>query len=1228
MGVLRRMADARNTVEGKVLSVLMATLLVVSTFNVSAWAADKAEDTTSTDMTTEVNDKQEPAKAPEPEKPAAQPEPEKPAAQPEQLQTPAQRPEAEQPAAIPAPVEQKAADVALKLKIADATLAYGGRAVAKDATELVVPAGKDVRLTAKAADGFLLGEKAVKLVDAAGAESVIAPNAEGAYIIAADKVAAGATIVVSAEAVVAEEPEAPADEPATEPAEPTAPAEPATPATPEPATPTTPEPAEPQTPAAPTTEQPGTADIAGGIFGGSSTLGITDKNGNKNSAEIFVGDTLYLTGDSSYIFHSWTSDNDGVATVKGDKEKATVTGISSGTVTITHSSLVASETFTVTVVEASSEDLCTVTFSLGANDASWSGNMASKWEGTHRVPVGTVIAAKASDLGYPTRSGYVFAGWEPAISFTVVNDAEYTAQWRKSVSGYTPVYVYAKVDGDADGLTINKDGWYTIGVIMLPNSVFSNSGSNVNMNASVKERINEALKEINRFPANASINIDDITWESLHKVSDGASDYTGAASWHLDGKIKVERVSALQVNHYDIETGALISANNMTLNPGSDVVSADYQQDIKNYTYVSANPETATTVAGQTTIISLYYQRNAAKIIYDANGGMPSRHEEVYKAGDEATVANNMFDRLGYTFVGWNTEADGTGTSYATGAQIKLEEPATTLYAQWVVDQDQKFDYTVNYYIDGTTTPVPGIEPNPATGEGYLGEEVAISHPQVATGYKVKAGQPESLTIESTEAAGNTAVVYYEVDQDQKFAWRINYLEQGTDAVVAPAAEGTGYLTQQVSQPNPEVYGFSVADGSLSTLVTISQTEGVNEVTVYYVRDNFTINATIDSNGTISGNANQTVLYQGASQPISFSANPGYRIDSVVITETTADGEVVRNLTPTGTALDYTFDAIDGVEGNYVVRVTTAPLDAVTLTVPSATKTYDGQALAAQPFTVNGLPEGYAVTGNVIGSRTNVGTTIASVDLDSIVIRDAAGADVTDRFRSTLHQTVGTLTVNPAAVTVTASNATKVAGAADPALTATVSGLVNGESADLISYTVSRAAGEDVGDYAVTPAGAANQGNYAVTYVPGTLTITAAPVVPPTPVTPTPVTPAPAGPAPAAAAVVPAAAAVVPAAAETIADDATPLAYAGADDAVPEAIEDDATPMAAFDHPHCWVHHWIFLGIFLTLVYAIGVIARRMNYVRKIDKFEDDLTGGQATGDVRAAKPVIGGMEA
>lgn len=92
-------------------------------------------------------------------------------------------------------------------------------------------------------------------------------------------------------------------------------------------------------------------------------------------------------------------------------------------------------------------------------------------------------------------------------------------------------------------------------------------------------------------------------------------------------------------------------------------------------------------------------------------------------------------------------------------------------------------------------------------------------------------------------------------------------------------------------------------------------------------------------------------------------------------------------------------------------------------------------------------------------------------------------------FDVTFQVTSGKLTINQAKVTVTADDKTKVYGAADPELTAKVEGLKGGDSEDVITYTLNRAEGDDVGEYAITPSGEVSQGNYKVTYKPGTLTI-------------------------------------------------------------------------------------------------------------------------------------------
>ena len=83
-------------------------------------------------------------------------------------------------------------------------------------------------------------------------------------------------------------------------------------------------------------------------------------------------------------------------------------------------------------------------------------------------------------------------------------------------------------------------------------------------------------------------------------------------------------------------------------------------------------------------------------------------------------------------------------------------------------------------------------------------------------------------------------------------------------------------------------------------------------------------------------------------------------------------------------------------------------------------------------------------------------------------------------------------TITRALAMVVADSVTKVYGETDPLLTTSVGGLRFGDEESVISYTVSREAGEDAGDYAITLTGDAVQGNYNVTYLPATFTITRA----------------------------------------------------------------------------------------------------------------------------------------
>ncbi|MBR6251198.1 MAG: InlB B-repeat-containing protein, partial [Bacteroidales bacterium] len=88
--------------------------------------------------------------------------------------------------------------------------------------------------------------------------------------------------------------------------------------------------------------------------------------------------------------------------------------------------------------------------------------------------------------------------------------------------------------------------------------------------------------------------------------------------------------------------------------------------------------------------ISLYavWTANAYYIVFDGNGntgGSMARQQVVF---DESVfLNNNAYTRLGFTFNGWNTAADGSGSAYIDHAVVSnLTTEANgvvTLYAQW-----------------------------------------------------------------------------------------------------------------------------------------------------------------------------------------------------------------------------------------------------------------------------------------------------------------------------------------------------------------------------------------------------------------------------------------------------------------------------------------------------------------------------------------------------------------
>lgn len=81
------------------------------------------------------------------------------------------------------------------------------------------------------------------------------------------------------------------------------------------------------------------------------------------------------------------------------------------------------------------------------------------------------------------------------------------------------------------------------------------------------------------------------------------------------------------------------------------------------------------------------FEEKAYDLSYDLNGSEDETAEfAAVTCVTEAEVTAEQPVRKGYSFVGWNTAKDGSGTSYAAGDKVELSAPVT-LYAQWKKDE-------------------------------------------------------------------------------------------------------------------------------------------------------------------------------------------------------------------------------------------------------------------------------------------------------------------------------------------------------------------------------------------------------------------------------------------------------------------------------------------------------------------------------------------------------------
>ena len=216
------------------------------------------------------------------------------------------------------------------------------------------------------------------------------------------------------------------------------------------------------------------------------------------------------------------------------------------------------------------------------------------------------------------------------------------------------------VHGDAPGAkSIAIDPTGTIVVATSTNTIVRSTNSGASFAATA-------------FPTPGSSNYRSVAMTpdglGIAAGSDGNYVYTSTDG----GTTYTQQTSSGQRNWY----GVTLSSD------GAKIAAADNNN---GYIWTYATPYTVT------------YNGNTSTSGSQTDGSSP------YNGGSNVTVLNaGSLVKTSYTFVGWNTAANGSGTSYAVSSTISNIQANVTLYAQWTA--------TIPTTIDGSNSTVTGTK--------------------------------------------------------------------------------------------------------------------------------------------------------------------------------------------------------------------------------------------------------------------------------------------------------------------------------------------------------------------------------------------------------------------------------------------------------------------------------------------------------------------------------------
>ena len=307
-----------------------------------------------------------------------------------------------------------------------------------------------------------------------------------------------------------------------------------------------------------------------------------------------------------------------------------------------------------------------------------------------------------------------------------------------------------------------------------------------------------------------------------------------------------------------------------------------------------------------------YFKANQYTVKFDANEGAGTMSDQSYTYDIEQALTANAFTRTGYTFEGWNTQADGTGTSYTDKQSVSnlssTDGETITLYAQWAEIPANIHNISYNNGTGWTY----GAQPTSAE-EGLIVTFEVIP----TTGYTVTVTSDDvtlnkneneytftmptkdvAITVSATENTHNVTVSYKCGDETIKATATVETVGEATStSVTAPEIDGYAFASWTLGS------GIQSADANANPISITTKASGdytltanyTKMVTVYLINNsNWT---KVYAYGWKNGEAQGTPAWPGAEITANKLAEKyeGYDVYSYKVKEGSYDNVIFNN---------------------------------------------------------------------------------------------------------------------------------------------------------------------------------------------------------------------------------------------------------------------------------------------------------------------------------------------